>query len=495
MSEQKLNGFSLMEMMVVLLIVAVVAAASAPLMTKKMSSNLDSSPWVYTGVSKTIAYNMDGGASTAIIGTTKVPNGSTPKLYIESSGNEAQIGFGKNGSNDLMLLTMDSVNKQIGFSNITIPNNSIIIGHYASTLNPFSRGEGSIAIGNDIINTNPGAIVGPYILIGNGVKANSGSTGVAIGNGATVAGNSVVIGSEASSNNSGASVLIGQGATATAHNTTAVGASASVGGIGATAIGTGATALHTYSTAIGADSSTTSSHQIVLGTANDTVCIPGKLIVDKDVTLAQSSGTVSLRGTRGGMYSFRGAGGSSSASVTLRPSSNGSYYRGTVSLESAIESSVQSDRRLKNIGEKFTAGVNELSKLDFFHYTFKKDETKTPHVGVIAQDLQKVFPDAVTKGDDGFLRIRWEDMFYAAINAIKELNTKITEIADNLMNTNSKVEEQSKIIEAQQETINNQQKNIEAQQKYINEINSQYSELVKQNKELIRRIEKIEQKI
>ena len=154
-----------------------------------------------------------------------------------------------------------------------------------------------------------------------------------------------------------------------------------------------------------------------------------------------------------------------------------------------------SDRRIKNIGDKFTAGVNELSKLDFFHYTFKTDEAKTPHVGVIAQDLQKVFPDAVTKGDDGFLRIRWEDMFYAAINAIKELNTKITEIADNLMNTNSKVEEQSKIIEAQQETINNQQKNIEAQQKYINEINSQYSELVKQNKELIRRIEKIEQKI
>ena len=124
-----------------------------------------------------------------------------------------------------------------------------------------------------------------------------------------------------------------------------------------------------------------------------------------------------------------------------------------------------SDRRLKNVGDEFTAGVNELSKLDFFHYTFKKDESKTPRVGVIAQDLQKVFPDAVTKGDDGFLRIRWEDMFYAAINAIKELNTKITEIANNLMNTNAKVEEQDRIIKEQQKTIDELIKRIDKLEK------------------------------
>ena len=54
----------------------------------------------------------------------------------------------------------------------------------------------------------------------------------------------------------------------------------------------------------------------------------------------------------------------------------------------------------------------------------KKDKTKTPHVGVIAQDLQKVFPDAVKKGTDGFLTIRFEDMFFAMINSIKELDLK-----------------------------------------------------------------------
>ena len=47
-------------------------------------------------------------------------------------------------------------------------------------------------------------------------------------------------------------------------------------------------------------------------------------------------------------------------------------------------------------------------------------------MGVIAQDLQKVFPDAVKKGVDGFLTIRFEDMFFAMINAIKELDSRIT---------------------------------------------------------------------
>jgi hypothetical protein len=63
-----------------------------------------------------------------------------------------------------------------------------------------------------------------------------------------------------------------------------------------------------------------------------------------------------------------------------------------------------------------------------FNYTFKKDPNKTPRVGVMAQDLEKIFPKAVFKGDDGFLRIRMEDMFYALVNAVKELDTKIENI-------------------------------------------------------------------
>ena len=87
-------------------------------------------------------------------------------------------------------------------------------------------------------------------------------------------------------------------------------------------------------------------------------------------------------------------------------------------------SGFSSDKRLKYIGKKYTSGLDKINQIEVFNYTFKKDKTKTPHVGVIAQDLQKIFPNAVKKARNGFLTIRMEDMFYAMINAIKELDLK-----------------------------------------------------------------------
>ena len=119
-----------------------------------------------------------------------------------------------------------------------------------------------------------------------------------------------------------------------------------------------------------------------------------------------------------------------------------------------------SDRRLKNVGEAFKAGLDEIKKLEVFNYTFKKDPNKTPRVGVMAQDLEKIFPKAVFKGDDGFLRIRMEDMFYALVNAVKELDNKI-----NI---------------------------LEQKQKKIDELEKEVKELKKQNTDIIKRLEKLE---
>ena len=106
----------------------------------------------------------------------------------------------------------------------------------------------------------------------------------------------------------------------------------------------------------------------------------------------------------------------------MEPAPHGDGWGDTA--EGWIPSLHSSDRRLKYVGKESASGLNKIRQLKVFNYTFKKDTTKTPHVGVIAQDLQKVFPNAVKKGKDGFLTIRMEDMFYAVINAIKELDAK-----------------------------------------------------------------------
>lgn len=112
-----------------------------------------------------------------------------------------------------------------------------------------------------------------------------------------------------------------------------------------------------------------------------------------------------------------------------------------------LESTSPSDRRLKNIGTRSLAGLRELNQLKIYDYTFKNDKSKHSQIGVMAQDLQKVFPNSVFEGPDGYLRIRWDEMFFASINAIKELDRKIV----SLVNRATKVE--SQIAKLEQENI------------------------------------------
>ena len=146
-----------------------------------------------------------------------------------------------------------------------------------------------------------------------------------------------------------------------------------------------------------------------------------------------------------------------------RHTTNSSQYGEIDSMNALIN--ITSDRRLKNVGEKFTGGLDEIKKLDLYNFTFKADKAKTPQVGVMAQDLQKVFPNSVWEGADKYLKIRWDEMFYAVINAVKELDTKIENAfaqiksnSDELEELKAQVEEQKQIIQAQQETINELQK-------------------------------------
>jgi hypothetical protein len=126
-----------------------------------------------------------------------------------------------------------------------------------------------------------------------------------------------------------------------------------------------------------------------------------------------------------------------------------------------------SDARLKNISGDNTAGIKEINKLNVVNYTYKADKAKTPHVGVIAQDLKKVFPDAVKKGSDGYYRIRLEDMFYAMINSVQQLSDRkdnLDELTVDYIDTPlSELQKQNADIKAQNELL--KQKNAEMEKR------------------------------
>ena len=140
-----------------------------------------------------------------------------------------------------------------------------------------------------------------------------------------------------------------------------------------------------------------------------------------------------------------------------------------------------SDRRLKYVGKEFTSGLDKIRQLKVFNYTFKKDEKKTPHVGVIAQDLQKIFPNAVKKGADGFLTIRMEDMFYALVNAVKELDAKVTAMAMDFAK--------------QKEQLFSAQKDINTLKKENKELKQALNKANNDNKKLEARLNALEAKI
>ncbi len=94
-----------------------------------------------------------------------------------------------------------------------------------------------------------------------------------------------------------------------------------------------------------------------------------------------------------------------------------------------LSNGVTSDLRLKNVGQPFEKGLEFLSKLKIYNFTFKNDKQKVHQVGVIAQDLKRIFPDAVSKDDKGYYKIRRDEMFYSAINSVKELYEKISDLA------------------------------------------------------------------
>ena len=118
-----------------------------------------------------------------------------------------------------------------------------------------------------------------------------------------------------------------------------------------------------------------------------------------------------------------------------------------------------SDRKLKNIKGENKSGLDKIRQLKVFNYTFKADKLKTPHVGVIAQDLQKIFPDAVSKDKDGYLTIRLSDMFYALVNSVKELNKYIEGIYAQVDVLNSKITK----LEQRKDSLKIQNKQLKEQ--------------------------------
>lgn len=118
---------------------------------------------------------------------------------------------------------------------------------------------------------------------------------------------------------------------------------------------------------------------------------------------------------------------SSSANLTGLPDGSLSW-NGTFS---ATTLKATSDKRKKT---NITETSADLSAIKAYRYKFKEpsEADKGFHVGLIAQEVEKVLPEAVSKDDKGFLTLDYNAVVAVLVDEVNQLKSEIKQLKAKL---------------------------------------------------------------
>lgn len=154
----------------------------------------------------------------------------------------------------------------------------------------------------------------------------------------------------------------------------------------------------------------------------------------------QSTGTAGAY-TIMGLYDNSGnpywqfAAGSGVTGAVYWTNGSGGVYLG----KNATSWTSNSDENLKNITGTIQDGLSKVLSLRAAKFTWKDDDTNTPQVGLIAQDVQKVLPEVVKTNKDGHLGVSYTEVIPLLVAAIQEMQA-------NIVSLSATVSEQANVI-------------------------------------------------
>ena len=90
-----------------------------------------------------------------------------------------------------------------------------------------------------------------------------------------------------------------------------------------------------------------------------------------------------------------------------------------------------SDKRSKEDIKTIPDALDKITQLE--GVSFKLKESGDSGIGLIAQDVEKVFPEAVAEGPDGYKAIAYGNLVGPIIQAIKELRTQNDELKERII--------------------------------------------------------------
>ena len=205
------------------------------------------------------------------------------------------------------------------------------------------------------------------------------------------------------------SFAIGHLSIATGVTSTAMGYWTEANGDYSTSTGGGTKANGVYSTAMGYGSYASDYSSLVIGHWN----LSGSTVTGS-ATAVNSANTLFVIGNG---PTFQ------SKSDAFKVMANGDT---TVSNDLTVGGDivVSSDARLKANIMSLGSTLAKLLLIDGKRYTMKKNGKQK--IGVLAQDIQKVFPELVTTDDKYMLAVNYQGLVPVLINALKEQDDKIS---------------------------------------------------------------------
>ena len=243
-----------------------------------------------------------------------------------------------------------------------------------------------------------------------GLAASAGGVAsTAIGPSANASGDSsTAIGIQTTASNVGATAT-GNGTTASGHSATAMGTATVASGSASTALGASTVASGQTSTAMGIQTVASGIHSTAMGF----------------LTRAESFASVAIG-------RFNALGGDPTNwvltdplfvvgnGVTTRLNALTLFKNGNLSISGTFSQS--SDIRLKQDIEPLTMALNGVSRLQPISYRFR-DGTGHPterQIGLAAQDVERVFPELVSRDAQGYLSVSYTQLAAVLVRAVQE---------------------------------------------------------------------------
>ena len=247
----------------------------------------------------------------------------------------------------------------------------------------------------------------------------SGSFSVAMGIGTTASGFLSTAMGDSTTASGNASIAMGSYTTASDNYSTAMGLQTIASGNGSTAMGYLTKASGKYSTAIGRETTASDRSSLVIGEYN----LLGS-------TVTNSAYDFSTDNTAFVIGNGLNANNRSDALVVK--------FNGDATLAGNLN--INSDARLKANIVSLGSTLSKLLQIDGKSYTMKKDESEKQKIGLLAQDIEKVFPELVSESH-GVKSVNYQGLVPVLINALKEQDAMIKEQENKLLEIESLVQD------------------------------------------------------